>query len=90
MTPLAVVAYWSNEEPKVPVGSRIDLHGDGVTAAVRESRRPILINDHEAFSGPLIEYARRLGSLPRSTVAAPIFVRGRVWGAIFASTMRSK
>jgi PAS domain S-box-containing protein len=84
---MTMVAYWSNEEPKGPVGTRIDLQGDGVTAAVRESRRPILIDDHEAFSGPLIDYARSLGALPRSTVAAPIFVEGRVWGSIFASTM---
>jgi PAS domain S-box-containing protein len=84
---MAVVAYWSNEGPKLPVGMRIDLQGDGVTAAVRESRRPILIDDHEAFSGPLIDYARTLGNLPRSTVAAPIFVEGRVWGSIFTSTM---
>jgi signal transduction histidine kinase/putative methionine-R-sulfoxide reductase with GAF domain len=84
---MTVVAYWSNEEPKVPVGTRIDLQGDGITAAVRESRRPILIDDHDAFSGPLMDYARSLGSLPRSTVAAPIFVEGRVWGTIFASTM---
>ena len=84
---MTVIAYWSNEEPKLSVGTQIGLQGDGVTAAVRESRRPILIDDHEAFSGPLIDYARTLGSLPRSTVAAPIFVEGRVWGSIFASTM---
>jgi PAS domain S-box-containing protein len=84
---MTIVAYWSSEESKVPVGTQIDLQDDGVTAAVRESRRPILIDDHEAFSGPLIEYARTLGSLPRSTVAAPIFVESRVWGSIFASTM---
>jgi PAS domain S-box-containing protein len=87
---MTIVAYWSNEEPKVPIGTRIGLQGDGVTAAVRESRRPIVIDDHEAFSGPLIEYARTLGSMPRSTVAAPIFVEGRVWGTIFASTMMVK
>ena len=87
---MTVVAYWSNEEGTVPVGTRIGLQGDGVTAAVRESRRPILIHDHEAFSGSLIDYARKLGSLPRSTVAAPIFVEGRVWGSIFASTMAVK
>ncbi len=84
---MTIVAYWSTEEPKVPVGTQIDLQGDGVTAAVRASRRPILISDHEAFSGPLMDYARSLGSLPRSTVAAPIFVESRVWGTIFASTM---
>jgi PAS domain S-box-containing protein len=84
---MTIVAYWSNEESQVPVGTRIGLQGDGVTTAVRDSRRPILIDDHEAFSGPLIDYARSLGALPRSTVAAPIFVEGRVWGSIFASTM---
>jgi PAS domain S-box-containing protein len=84
---MTVVAYWSNEEPKLPVGTRIDLQGDDVTRLVRERRRPILIEDHEAFSGPLIDYARTLGALPSATVAAPIFVEGRVWGSIFASTM---
>jgi PAS domain S-box-containing protein len=84
---MTVVAYWSNEEPKLPVGTQIGLQGDDVTAAVLESRRPLLIDDHEAFSGPLIDYARTLGPLPRWTVAAPIFVEGRVWGSIFASTM---
>jgi PAS domain S-box-containing protein len=84
---MTIVAYWSNEEPKVPVGTRIDLEGDDVTAAVRTSRRPILIHDHEAFSGPLIDYARRLGALPRSTIAAPILIEGNVWGTIFASTI---
>ena len=84
---MTVVAYWSKEETKVPVGTRISLQGDSVTAAVRESGRPLLIHDHEAFSGPLIDYARTLGSLPRSTVAAPIYVEGRVWGSIFASAM---
>jgi PAS domain S-box-containing protein len=84
---MTVVAYWSDEEAQVPVGTRIDLQGDDVTAAVRQMGRPILIEDHEAFSGPLIDYARALGALPRSTVAAPIFVEGRVWGSIFASTM---
>ncbi len=87
---MTIVAYWSDEEAQVPVGTRIDLQGDDVTAAVRQIRRPILIDDHEAFSGPLIDYARALGALPRSTVAAPIFVEGRLWGSIFASTMTAE
>ena len=84
---MTVVAYWSNEESRVPIGTRIDLHGDEVTAAVREPRRPIRIDDHGAVSGPLIDHARTVGPLPRSTVAAPIIVEGRVWGSIFASMM---
>jgi PAS domain S-box-containing protein len=84
---MTILAYWSTEEAKIPAGAQIDLQGDGITESMREHRRAILIQDHEAFSGPLIDYARRLGALPRSTVAAPIFVEGRVWGAIFVSTM---
>ena len=84
---MTVVAYWSNEESKVPIGTRIDLHGDDVTAAMRETRQPLRIDNHEALSGPLIDHARTVGPLPRSTVAAPISVDGRVWGSIFASTM---
>jgi PAS domain S-box-containing protein len=84
---LTMVAYWTTEEQRVPVGTRIELRGDEVTAAVRESGRPLLIDDHEAFSSPLIDYARQLGALPHSTVAAPIFVEGRIWGFIFVSAM---
>jgi PAS domain S-box-containing protein len=84
---MTVVGYWSNEESKIPPGTRIDLQGDDVTAAMRETRRPLRIDNHEHLSGPLIDHARTVGPLPRSTVAAPIFVDGRVWGSIFASTM---
>jgi signal transduction histidine kinase len=34
-----------------------------------------------------MDYARTLGSLPSSTIAAPVFVGGRMWGIIFTSTM---
>ena len=84
---MTVVAYWSTDEAKVPAGTRIDLQGDEVTAAVLESGRPLRINDHEAISSPLIEYARQLGPLPNTTVAAPIFVEGQLWGFIFMSAM---
>src|SRR5262249_39504075 len=53
------------------------------------SGRLLRIDDHEAFSGPLMDYARTLGSLPSSTIAAPVFVGGRMWGIIFTSTMVS-
>lgn len=84
---MTVVAYWSDEEAKIPMGTRIDLRGDDVTAGVRRSGRALRIDDHESFGGPLIDYARKLGSLPNSTIAAPVFVEGRLWGTIFTSTM---
>jgi PAS domain S-box-containing protein len=84
---MTVVAYWSDEDVQIPAGTRIDLRGDDVTAAVRRCGRPVRIDDHESIGGPLIDYARRLGSLPNSTIATPVFVEGRMWGAIFTSTM---
>ncbi len=84
---LTIVAYWSNEEAQVPAGTRIDVGADEVVAAVRESGRLLRIDDHDAFSGPLMEYARTLGPLPTSTIAAPVFVGGYMWGTIFTSTM---
>jgi GAF domain-containing protein len=86
---LTVVAYWSEEEQKVPVGASFDVANDEVVAAVRESGRLLRIDDHEAFSGPLVDYARSMGSLPSSTVAAPVFVGGSIWGIMFTSTMAS-
>jgi PAS domain S-box-containing protein len=84
---MTVVAYWSDEDVQIPAGTRIDLRGDDVTAAVRQSGRPVRIDDHESIGGPLIDYARGLGSLPNSTVATPVFIERRMWGAIFTSTM---
>jgi PAS domain S-box-containing protein len=84
---LTIVAYWSGEEQKVPAGTRIDVGNDEVVAAVRKSGQLLRIDDHEAFSGPLMDYARSLGSLPSSTIAAPVLVGGHMWGTIFTSTM---
>jgi GAF domain-containing protein len=84
---LTVVGYWSDEEQQVPPGTRIDVETDEVVAAVRRSGQLLRIDDHEAFSGPLMDYARTLGALPTSTIAAPVFVGGRLWGTIFTSTM---
>jgi GAF domain-containing protein len=84
---LTVVGYWSHEEQQVPPGTRIDVGSDEVVEAVRRSGELLRIDDHDAFSGPLMDYARTLGALPTSTIAAPVFVGGQMWGTIFTSTM---
>jgi signal transduction histidine kinase len=60
-----------------------------VTAAVRQAGHPIRIETYDDLTGPLVEYARTVGPLPPSTVAAPIFVEGEIWGTIFVSTMKA-
>ena len=86
---LTVTAYWSTDGTDVPIGTRIPLEGDVVTATVRKKGRPIRIDTYDGLSGPLVDYARTVGALPPSTVAAPIFVEGRAWGTIFVSTMKA-
>jgi signal transduction histidine kinase len=85
---LTVTAYWSSDGTDVPVGTRIPLEGDAVTAAVRHAGQPIRIETFDGVSGPLVEYASTVGPLPPSMVAAPIFVEGHDWGVIFVSSMR--
>ncbi|HET6171693.1 MAG TPA: GAF domain-containing protein [Gaiellales bacterium] len=85
---MTVAAYWSADGSAIPVGTRVALHGDSATVAVRRFGRPIRIDSYAGLSGPIIDYTRTLGPLPRSTVGAPIVVDTRIWGAIFVSSMK--
>jgi signal transduction histidine kinase len=87
---MTVTAYWSEEGPKLPVGTRVGLQGDSVAARVRRSGGPSRLDGYEGLSGPVIDLARTLGAEPRSTVGAPIVVDGRIWGAILASSTSSQ
>jgi signal transduction histidine kinase len=86
---LTVTAYWSTDGTDVPVGTRIPLEGDVVTATVRQSGRPIRINTFDGLSGPLVDHARTVGPEPRSSIGAPIFVEGLAWGTIFIASMKT-
>jgi signal transduction histidine kinase len=55
-------------------------------AEVFRTGRPARVDDFGALEGGLADYARREGL--RSSVASPIQVGGRVWGAIVASSRR--
>jgi PAS domain S-box-containing protein len=67
-----------------PVGTSFALEGDSVIARVRRTGSPQRIDDYERASGPLAGQLRTLGY--RSSVAAPVTVGGRLWGALIAST----
>jgi signal transduction histidine kinase len=85
---MTVVAYWSEEGRTLPVGTRVGLEGGSLAAMVQRSGSPGRVAGYEGLSGPVIELARTLGAMARSTVGAPIVVEGRVWGAILASSTR--
>jgi signal transduction histidine kinase len=55
-------------------------------AEVFRTGRPARVDDFGVLKGGLADYARREGL--RSSVASPIHVGGRVWGAIVASSRR--
>jgi signal transduction histidine kinase len=83
---MTVMAYWTTEDRRLPVGTRVGLDGDSVAALVQRSGRPGRLDSYEGLSGPVVELAGTLGTPPRSTVGAPILVEGRVWGTILASS----
>jgi signal transduction histidine kinase len=87
---LTVTAYWSEEGSTLPVGTRVPLQGDSVASEVQQSGRTCRFDTYEGLSGPVIELAKTLGAMPRSTVGAPIVVEGRVWGAILASSTKAE
>jgi PAS domain S-box-containing protein len=67
-----------------PVGTTFALDGDSVMARVLRTGRPQRIDDYDRASGMIADQLRALGY--RSSVAAPVSVGGRLWGALIAST----
>jgi PAS domain S-box-containing protein len=84
---VTLVGAWREPGSDVnPVGTSFALDGDSVIARVLRSGEPQRIDDYERAGGTLADQLRTLGY--RSSVAAPITVGGRLWGALIASTRR--
>jgi PAS domain S-box-containing protein len=66
------------------IGSRMSLAGESATALVRRTGRPSRLDDFSNATGPLAEYTRDAGI--GSSVASPIVVDGRLWGAVVVAT----
>ena len=80
-----VVGSWTgNDAPSFPVGERIPVEGDSVTAKLYRSGRPARVDDYDVVEGELAERLREFGI--HSVVGAPIYVAGRLWGAIMVSS----
>jgi signal transduction histidine kinase len=79
-----VIAGWSAAGPMLPVGTRLPLDGDSVTARIFRSRTAARIDSYSDVDGDTAAVAR--GLRLRSTVGAPILVEGRLWGGLMAAT----
>jgi PAS domain S-box-containing protein len=71
---IRVVAHRGLDVERAPLGARLRTRDESVTATVRRTWQPARIENHEETDGVL-----------RSSVAAPIGVDGRRWGAVTAS-----
>jgi len=80
-----VVGSWTgNDTPSFPVGERIPVEGESVTAKLYRSGRPERVDDYDNVEGELAERLREFGV--HSVVGAPIYVAGRLWGAVMATS----
>jgi signal transduction histidine kinase len=80
-----VVGSWTGDDkPSFPVGERVRVEGETVTAKLYRSGRPERVDDYNDVKGEVAERLREFGI--RSVVGAPIHVAGRLWGALMASS----
>ena len=83
---VTVVAGWSREGDRLPVGTRYPLEGHNLSALVLQTGGPARIDSYRDAPGPLAADVRRFGI--RSSVGCPIMVEGRLWGAASVNSKR--
>jgi PAS domain S-box-containing protein len=82
----AVVGGWNAEGVRsVPVGDWVKLDGDTVAARVWRTKAPARVDSYDGMEGTLAESLRSLGF--RAAVAAPVWLGGRLWGAVIVSSV---
>jgi signal transduction histidine kinase len=80
-----VVGAWSADgAPVIPADTSVPLDGPTAVVQVSSTGRPARVDDYAAMPGRLPARLRRAGI--RSSVAAPVTVSNRLWGAIVASS----
>jgi signal transduction histidine kinase len=78
------IAGWSAAGPMLPIGTRLPLDGDSVTARIFHTGAPARMDAYADVEGETAAVAR--GLRLRTTVGAPILVDGQLWGALMAAT----
>jgi PAS domain S-box-containing protein len=84
-----VVGGWSQAPvTNIPVGDTVLMDGDTVSARVYRTGAPARVDDYAALDGALAHRLQDYGF--RSGVAGPIFLDGRLWGAVIVSSVTSE
>jgi signal transduction histidine kinase len=81
-----VVGNWGKLGDAFAVGTRLKLDGDSIIAVVYRTARPARIDSYELAAGSAVARARQVGL--RAGAGCPIFVSGRLWGAMGIATSR--
>jgi PAS domain S-box-containing protein len=85
----AVVGTWSRSGvPPLPAGELVDLATETSVGRVYETGRPGRTTGFEGAEGSLARRVNELGY--RSSLAAPIHVGGRLWGALAVGDVREE
>ena len=77
---VVLAGFSTGEDDPFGVGSRWPLATPGVTEEVRQTGRPARLGDYTRVTGQIADEARGAGM--RSSVASPIVVGRRLWGAM--------
>jgi GAF domain-containing protein len=83
---VVVGGFSEGDHEPFPIGSRWPLDNPGVTATVRQTGRPARVEDYAQMTGEIAAVVRGAGM--RSTVASPIVVGRRLWGAMVVLSPR--
>ena len=81
-----VVGAWNEGGVKnVPLGDTVRMDGDTASTRVYKTGAPARVDSYAEIPGELAARLRSLGFF--SAVAAPIFLGGRLWGAVIVSSV---
>jgi signal transduction histidine kinase len=85
---VVVGGFSEGDREPFPIGSRWALDSPGVIATVRRTGRPARVEDYGHLTGEIASVVRGAGV--RSTVASPIVVERRLWGAMVILSPRDE
>jgi PAS domain S-box-containing protein len=79
-TSATLLGGWTAGVASIEAGTVLQLDGEAAISQIRETGRPVRIDDYTQLTGALASQVRELGA--RAAVAAPIMVQGYLWGAM--------